>query len=93
MSTCNLAQAGFVARLADEYLDGMLTSRALARPFVDACLSKLMEVCVALNALGPYVTSCIDSDHVSSRISWKLSGFTLLFTSGLFVSCHTCYFT
>ena len=45
MSTCNLAQAGFVARLADEYLDGLLHSRALTRPFVEACLSKFMEVC------------------------------------------------
>ena len=44
MCTCNLAQAGFVARLADEYLDGILACRALSRPFVDACLSKLSEV-------------------------------------------------
>lgn len=44
MSTCNLAQLGFVARLADEYLDGMLVSRALTRPFVDATLQKLTEV-------------------------------------------------
>jgi mediator of RNA polymerase II transcription subunit 12, fungi type len=44
ISTCNLAQAGFVGRLADEYLDGLLTSRALTRPFVDACLVKLTEV-------------------------------------------------
>jgi mediator of RNA polymerase II transcription subunit 12 len=44
MCTCNLAQAGFVARLADEYLDGILACRALSRPFVDACLSKISEV-------------------------------------------------
>ncbi|KAF8258181.1 hypothetical protein EI94DRAFT_1755363 [Lactarius quietus] len=44
MCTCNLAQAGFVARLADEYLDGILTCRALSRPFVDACLSKISEI-------------------------------------------------
>jgi hypothetical protein len=44
MTTCNLAQAGFVAHLADEYLDGMLASRALTKPFVDACLAKLTEV-------------------------------------------------
>lgn len=44
MVTCNLAQAGFVARLADEYLDGMLGSRALTKPFADACLGKLVEV-------------------------------------------------
>lgn len=44
MANCNLAQAAFVARLADEYLDGMLSSRALTKPFVDACLNKLYEV-------------------------------------------------
>ena len=44
MCTCNLAQAGFVARLADEYLDGIIACRALSRPFVDACLSKVSEV-------------------------------------------------
>jgi mediator of RNA polymerase II transcription subunit 12 len=45
MSICNLAQAGFVARLADDYLDGILSTRALARPFVESCLVKLTEVC------------------------------------------------
>ena len=44
MCTCNLAQAGFIARLADEYLDGMLVSRALTHPFIEACLNKLIEV-------------------------------------------------
>ncbi|KAH9894990.1 hypothetical protein C8Q73DRAFT_745370 [Cubamyces lactineus] len=44
MSTCNLAQAGFVVRLGDEYLDGMLVSRALTRPFIEACLAKFVEV-------------------------------------------------
>jgi len=44
MVTCNLAQAGFVAHLADEYLDGMLVSRALTKPFGDACVAKLSEV-------------------------------------------------
>jgi mediator of RNA polymerase II transcription subunit 12 len=44
MANCNLAQAAFVARLADEYLDGMLGSRALTKPFADACLGKLVEV-------------------------------------------------
>jgi mediator of RNA polymerase II transcription subunit 12 len=44
MSVCNLAQAGFLSRLADEYLNPIMTSRALARPFVDACLNKLTEV-------------------------------------------------
>lgn len=44
MMTCNLAQAGFVAYLADEYLDGMLANRALTKPFADACIAKLSEV-------------------------------------------------
>ena len=44
MMSCNLAQAGFVAHLADEYLDGMLVSRALTKPFADACVAKLSEV-------------------------------------------------
>ncbi|KZT67178.1 hypothetical protein DAEQUDRAFT_673722 [Daedalea quercina L-15889] len=41
--TCNLAQLGFVARLADEYLDGVLINRALTHHFVDACLNRLDE--------------------------------------------------
>ncbi|CCM03316.1 uncharacterized protein FIBRA_05444 [Fibroporia radiculosa] len=44
MGSCNLAQLGFVARLADEYLDGMLVSRALTHHFVEASLNKLMEI-------------------------------------------------
>ncbi|KAJ8455905.1 hypothetical protein ONZ45_g18844 [Pleurotus djamor] len=44
MSTCNLAQAGFVSRLADEYLEGMVCSRALTHHFADACLGRLAEI-------------------------------------------------
>ncbi|KAF5322492.1 hypothetical protein D9619_001365 [Psilocybe cf. subviscida] len=44
MITCNLAQAGFVSRLTDEYLNEILPSRALARPLVEACLVKLSEI-------------------------------------------------
>ncbi|KZT00461.1 uncharacterized protein LAESUDRAFT_666096 [Laetiporus sulphureus 93-53] len=44
MCSCNLAQLGFVVRLADEYLDGMLVSRALTHHFIDACLSKVVEI-------------------------------------------------
>jgi len=44
MTTCNLAQAGFVAHLADEYLDGVLEKRPLAKPLIDACIVKLNEV-------------------------------------------------
>jgi hypothetical protein len=43
MITCNLAQAGFLACLAEEYLDDIIASRALARPLVEGCLAKLME--------------------------------------------------
>ncbi|KAI5116750.1 hypothetical protein M0805_001608 [Coniferiporia weirii] len=41
---CNLAQAGFVARLAEDYLSGMSSCRALVKPFIDACLGKLQEI-------------------------------------------------
>ncbi|KAJ7128929.1 hypothetical protein C8R43DRAFT_1026393 [Mycena crocata] len=44
MGISNLAQVGFVARLADEYLAGIMKNRALARPFIDACLNKLSEI-------------------------------------------------
>ncbi|KAJ7072521.1 hypothetical protein C8F01DRAFT_1104256 [Mycena amicta] len=44
MSTSNLAQVGFLVRLAEEYLDGIIKTRSLARPFIDACLCKLTEV-------------------------------------------------
>ncbi|OAX39947.1 hypothetical protein K503DRAFT_781763 [Rhizopogon vinicolor AM-OR11-026] len=44
MTTCNLAQAGFVAHLADEYLDGVLEKRPFAKPLLDACIAKLNEV-------------------------------------------------
>ncbi len=44
MTTCNLAQAGFLTRLTDEYANDILTHRALARPLVEACLAKLSEV-------------------------------------------------
>ncbi|KAG5638808.1 hypothetical protein H0H81_010037 [Sphagnurus paluster] len=44
MGTCNLAQTGFMTRLADEYLDGIIASRPLTRPFIDACFSKISEI-------------------------------------------------
>ncbi|KAG1745538.1 uncharacterized protein EDB91DRAFT_1236376 [Suillus paluster] len=44
MAACNLAQAGFVAHLADEYLDGVLEKRPFAKPLLDACIAKLNEV-------------------------------------------------
>jgi mediator of RNA polymerase II transcription subunit 12, fungi type len=44
MAICNLAQLGFVVHMADEYLDGMVTCRALTRPFVESCLGRMSEV-------------------------------------------------
>lgn len=44
MAACNLAQSGFVAHLADEYLDGVLEKRPLAKLLLDACIAKLNEV-------------------------------------------------
>ncbi|KAF9528525.1 hypothetical protein CPB83DRAFT_314750 [Crepidotus variabilis] len=44
MVTCNLAQAGFIIRLVDEYLDDILASRALTRPLSEAFLMKLSEI-------------------------------------------------
>nr|GAT57732.1 predicted protein [Mycena chlorophos] len=44
MTTANLAQVGFLVRLAEEYLDGIMKNRPLARPFIDACLGKLSEI-------------------------------------------------
>lgn len=44
LATCNLAQLGFIARLVDEYLDGMLVTRSITRPFIETCLAKVSEV-------------------------------------------------
>ncbi|KAI0311143.1 hypothetical protein OF83DRAFT_1152155 [Amylostereum chailletii] len=44
IGSSNLAQAGFLARLTDDYLDGILSCRALTRPFVEACLVKSTEI-------------------------------------------------
>ncbi|KAJ3559369.1 hypothetical protein NM688_g388 [Phlebia brevispora] len=75
-STCNLAQLGFVARLADEYLDGMLVCRALTRPFAEACLHRLSEV------------NAFMSDHLTSLITTlkTLIMRTFLASSDAFVS-------
>ncbi|KAL1745362.1 hypothetical protein HDZ31DRAFT_36596 [Schizophyllum fasciatum] len=48
LGTCNLAQAGFVVRLASEYLDDMLHCRAFSQPLADACLMKLAEMSAAV---------------------------------------------
>ncbi|KAF8875798.1 hypothetical protein CPB84DRAFT_1853156 [Gymnopilus junonius] len=44
MITCNLAQAGFLVRLVDEYLGDILCSRALSKPLVEGLLAKLSEI-------------------------------------------------
>jgi len=44
MATSNLAQACFVARIADEYLEGMLPYRGLQRALIEGCLAKHSEV-------------------------------------------------
>ncbi|KAF9070892.1 hypothetical protein BDP27DRAFT_1419656 [Rhodocollybia butyracea] len=44
MFSCNLAQVGFVSRLADEYFDGMIECRPLTRPFTEGSLCKLSEI-------------------------------------------------
>ncbi|KAF8530471.1 hypothetical protein BU17DRAFT_35400 [Hysterangium stoloniferum] len=43
MGISNIAQANFVARIVDEYLEGMLPYRALVRVLIDGCLTKLAE--------------------------------------------------
>lgn len=48
LASCNLAQAGFMARLSDDYLSDMGSCRALVKPFVDACLGKLRDVSFAV---------------------------------------------
>ncbi|KAI0026676.1 hypothetical protein K488DRAFT_65362, partial [Vararia minispora EC-137] len=44
LASANLAQAALLARLVDEYLDGLLACRALARPLVEACLARIAEL-------------------------------------------------
>ncbi|KAI0071713.1 hypothetical protein K474DRAFT_1733093 [Panus rudis PR-1116 ss-1] len=44
MNISNLAQLTFVAGLADEFLDGMLVTRAITRPFIEACMNRLSEL-------------------------------------------------
>lgn len=78
MATCNLAQAGFVANLADEYLDGMLASRALTKPFADACVAKLSEVnCLIIVhyelPLIPSVDSVVSAGP-ARQAGWIISG-------------------
>lgn len=53
MSNCNLAQAGFITRLADDYLSDMGSCRALVKPFIDSCLVKLQDVRAVMTRRKP----------------------------------------
>lgn len=44
--TANLAQAGLVSLVADEYLEGLVEHRGFLRPFLEGCLGKLGEVSI-----------------------------------------------
>ena len=73
MVTCNLAQAGFVAHLADEYLDGVLVNRALTKPFADACVAKLLEVncsVVVWYELPLTLSGRFGHQHKGSSLGW-----------------------
>ncbi|KAJ3876102.1 hypothetical protein F5051DRAFT_44422 [Lentinula edodes] len=59
MCSCNLAQAGFVCRFVDEYFEGMIECRPLARPFVEASLCKLSEI--STSAAKDYL---VDTDYL-----------------------------
>jgi hypothetical protein len=71
MGSCNLAQAGFVTRLADEYLDGIIVSRALSRPFVDACIVKIFEARQLVFVLTTSFRVSADTRYFGSRISGR----------------------
>lgn len=80
ISLCNLAQAGFVVRLADEYLSDVAESRALSRSFVDACLNKLHEVLspfclfyaaqapIQIRSSGPAQACLVNTDALLSTL-------------------------
>ena len=44
MGSLNMAQAAFIARLAEQYLDGLCAQRGLMRVFLEGTLLKLSEV-------------------------------------------------
>jgi hypothetical protein len=67
MAACNLAQAGFVAHLADEYLDGVLEKRPLAKPLLDACIAKLNEV--RFLAMHSFITDHHRSGQLPPRVT------------------------
>ena len=55
----NLAQLGFIARLLDEFVDGALATRALTRPLVEGCLTRISEVCHSF--AHPHPSAYVDS--------------------------------
>ena len=72
LATCNLAQLGFIARLVNEYLDGMLVTRSITRPFVDVCLGKVSEV-LSCDLPAVRMLFCVDS-RLSIRLLRPSSG-------------------
>ena len=72
LATCNLAQLGFIARLVNEYLDGMLVTRSITRPFVDACLAKVSEVLFRNDPATRAVSFSLTLFF--SRLPWLSSG-------------------
>lgn len=76
IATSNLAQLGFVACLANEYLDGMLECRALTHSFVQYSLTRLSEVSPRLNMVNTAERAWtlpldIRSDHECKRITYE----------------------
>lgn len=62
----NLAQLGFIARLVDEFMEGIVSTRALTRPTVEACLNRLSEVCFTLQELTDPTHEYVDQSDTSS---------------------------
>lgn len=44
ISSSNIPQLGFMARVAEEYLDGLLQHRGFLRPLISGLVEKLVEV-------------------------------------------------
>jgi mediator of RNA polymerase II transcription subunit 12 len=83
LGVSNLAQVGFMVRLADEYLDGIMKNRALARPFIDACLCKLSEVCKILAFFHLAQLGSSDPLQCNARVSCQHRVITKNSSSGI----------
>ena len=82
VGTCNLAQLGFVARLADEYLDGLLNCRALARPFADASFGRISEVSMDISVFHFIAEIILDCQLVWQGTSRQLNRFVESVSNG-----------